>query len=112
MFRAQRVLRDERGFTLVEMAIVAVLISILILIVVGTGQASSTLAEKVACQANQKIILDALVSYHQSNGSYPDALTDLAPSHIRGAVPKCPTTGNAYQYDSTTGRAWCPVHEL
>lgn len=102
--------RDEDGFTIVELAVVATIIGILVLIVVGTGLSSTALANKVACQSNQKVIVDALGRYHQLNGTYPNDVSALSPDYIQRAVTSCPSTGRPYQYDRVTGRAWCLTH--
>lgn len=104
---------DESGFTLVEIAVVAVIISILVLIVVGTQSASTALAEKVSCQANQRTIYGSLAAYREANGTYPTQVSDLVPYYLRGSAGTvCPTTENPYDYNPTTGRVWCPVHGL
>jgi len=112
MFRVARLLQDERGFTLMELTFVIIILAILVLLVIGTYEASTTLAEKVTCESNLRSIRAAVAMYHSSNDSYPDALDDLSPSYVTGRGLRCPTTEAPYSYDASTGRVTCSVHNF
>ena len=67
-------LKNEKGFTLVELATVVVIIGILALIAVPIYRNVTTNAEKNACFANQRTIEGAWAMYKASgeNSGWPD----------------------------------------
>jgi general secretion pathway protein G len=72
---------DERGFTLVEMLIVIVLLGVLAGIVVfAVGNATSN-AKATGCNAEKRTINEALESYKANTGVYPTAAAAGGGSH-------------------------------
>ncbi len=93
--------RNQKGFTLVELMVVVVIIGILVAIAVPVYKSTQDKAEKSACQANQRIIDSAVMQYQLDNsGEYPanlEALKDYFQDE-----PKCPVAGNTYEIPSAT----------
>jgi prepilin-type N-terminal cleavage/methylation domain-containing protein len=88
----------ERGFTLVEMLIVIVILGILAGIVVfAVGNATSN-AKTTGCNAEKTTILDALESYKAHTGVYPTAAAAGGGSHtamdlLTGNAATAPASG-------------------
>ncbi|MGI6467977.1 MAG: prepilin-type N-terminal cleavage/methylation domain-containing protein [Syntrophomonadaceae bacterium] len=59
MRRAQ----DQKGFTLVELMVVVVILGILVAIAVPLYNAQTEKAKKATCQANQRMIESAIVQW-------------------------------------------------
>jgi competence protein ComGC len=104
-----RRVQDERGFTLVEMMAVLVVISILVSIVLGSYIFSTRKARETTCSANVRIVNEMATKYFYDTGGWPDTLDDLIPNYIRDSKSfVCPDSGQPYNYDNSTGAVTCP----
>lgn len=77
----QKKLKSEKGFTLVELMAVVVIIGVLALIAVPIYRNAKGNAEKSACQANQRTIESAWLIYQadSNQGTWPN-------DYIAGAI--------------------------
>jgi prepilin-type N-terminal cleavage/methylation domain-containing protein len=102
-------MRDERGFTLIEMTVVVLIMSILVGIALASFVFSTAKAKSTACKANLRTIKTSLEVYKSQAGKYPDDLEDLVPDYIQTDTDiRCPETGLVYEYDNSTGEVHCP----
>jgi len=69
--------RDQRGFTLMELMIVIVIIGVLAAIGVPAYKNYVTEAKKSACSANRHTIATALGMYYAENGAYTTGIDNL-----------------------------------
>ena len=82
--------KDNRGFTLVELMVVVVIIGVLTAIAVPVYTASTKKAEKGACEANLRMIDSAIQQYMMNKGEAPNDMSDLEEYFLDG-VPHCPS---------------------
>ena len=85
----QRMARDERGFVLIELMIVLVILSVLAgTVMLGMGAISDT-ANGATAGANRDTCQVAVAAYTTDHGGVaPTANDDLAP-YVSGATPDC-----------------------
>ena len=98
---------NHRAFTLIEMLIVIVVISILVGVLLPNFRGTQDEANTQRARAEMRTLATALESYyiHNSN-AYPSALTSLttASPRIINRVPTDPFNGStAYQYATSSG---------
>ncbi len=123
--------RRRRGFTLIEMLIVMLVISILAMLVIPRMLAARRRAKETQLSGNLKQLRDAVERFEANVGAWPPALTDVVAAngdaisgdfdgrggHVdrtaydgpymimpRGGLPVDPFTEAAdWEYDNTTG---------
>jgi prepilin-type N-terminal cleavage/methylation domain-containing protein len=123
----------RRGFTLVEMLIVVMVVAILAMLVIPRAMGATRRAKETELRGNLKQLRDAIERFEASTGAWPPQLTDIVaangaaisgdtdgrggtvdrkaydgPYMIQGnaaAIIPDPFTGAAdWVYDNTTGR--------
>jgi len=105
---------SRKGFTLIELVVVIVILGILAAVAVPKFVDLSDKAKEQACKANRGAIASACTMYYASlaaNGStpaFPTAYTDTG-LYADGTVPTCPG-GGTYTYNATTGKVTCSEH--
>lgn len=97
--------RKNKGFTLVELLIVVLILAALAAIAVPRIGASAANAKGKACATNIDIINGQIELYTANTGSAPAVLTDLTNDgdYFPDGAPTCPVTGGAYSLDAATG---------
>lgn len=103
----KNILRTEKGFTLIEMMIVLLIISILLLIAVPAMTNSNKVVQDKSCEATVKLVQSQVAAYKMDNNDneYPTDLTDLKDNYVDSI--KCPD-GDELDYDSESGKVFKP----
>lgn len=104
----RRVLKNHKGFTLVELMVVVVIIGILVAIAVPVYSSSTKTAERRAVEANLRTIDSAIMQFQVANdGTSPTdiSLQLVGTDKFLAAKPAGPGTTTNYSIDSTTHRA-------
>jgi type II secretion system protein G len=99
--------RRERGFTLVEIMIVVLIIGILLAIAVPSFMSARERSRANACRANLRQIQAAKEQWAMANNREPTATPtrdDLSPTFIQN-WPSCPA---GFQYDNNIGNLSTP----
>ena len=106
----------RKGFTLVELLLVVLIIAVLASIVVPRLSSASAEASNSKCDANWANLIRALELYAANNdGSYPADQTAFNSSILNSntyfphGAPTCPY-GTAYTYVSTSGQETVTQH--
>jgi general secretion pathway protein G len=113
-----------RGFTLVELLVVIVVLAILAAIVLPKFMDSSTRSKESSLKTDLRLLRNSISLFQSDIGKYPNTLADLAETDktkVKGAdgavvsatdwhgpylgsVPNDPISGGAFTYDNATGK--------
>lgn len=113
-----RALKQQRGFSLVELMIVVIILGILVAIAIPVYRVSQKEAETKACKSNQRLIESAAEQYYLKEGSYPSDVDALVNGGYLKNKPKCPdetvsatnreySLGNNGKLNVTNGKLQC-----
>ena len=98
-----------KGFTLIEVLLVVVIIGILSAVVIPRITYSQRNAKIAACNANVATLNSQIELYHSETGNWPANLNALVTADYIDAIPICPL-GTAYTYSTTTHRVSKHTH--
>ncbi|MGB3913054.1 MAG: prepilin-type N-terminal cleavage/methylation domain-containing protein [Syntrophomonadaceae bacterium] len=113
--------RDSKGFTLVELMVVLLIIGILIAIAIPIYNSTQKNAKQRACDANIRTIEGAAAQYYSTVGEWPSmsdltTATDDEDNRYIKENPQCPFGENldentvTYEIDENTGEVRCLVN--
>jgi type IV pilus assembly protein PilA len=112
--------KNQKGFTLVELLIVVVILGILAAVAIPRFLTTRDQAQYRTCQANMSAINSAVEEYCFQNSIVAGAAVAsidavITPDRFPDGVPHCPRSGvAAYTLGTTAGldfnRATCPWH--
>jgi len=110
-------LKDERGFSFLEMTFVLAIIGFLMLIGIPNYKAVAEKAQKTSCEANRKLIEAQLENYYLEHHSYLAGTTDeilgkLVDEKYLKDIPDCPVKDGIYTIDITAEPivVTCDIH--
>lgn len=109
-------LRRTSGLNFVQLLVVVAIVGVLIVYVLprymgSAGPTASSVRGPIAqardtvCRSNLDQIRSAIQTQTIGGGSPPSSLSDLA---LPPDITKCPSGGEPYRYDASTGRVSCP----
>ncbi|MEW6203089.1 MAG: prepilin-type N-terminal cleavage/methylation domain-containing protein [bacterium] len=97
-------MKKARGFTIIEVMLVVILISILAGIAIPRYVISAQRAKVQACEMNRAIINKAVESFYFAEGTWPDLdLTDIKTNvnYFPDGIPTCPVDMTSYTLADT-----------
>jgi len=99
----------EKGFSLVELMVVVVIIGVLVAIAIPVYNRTTDRAEKGACHANQRMI-EGAASQHAMNEdiSIDEVGINDLDVYFNDGTPTCPSGGT---YDIVDGKVSCDKHD-
>lgn len=104
--------KNKRGFTLVELMVVVLILGALAFIAIPRIGQSSTRAKINACETNVDLLNSQIELYYATQGSWPSSLSTITSdaNYFPDGEPVCPF-GDPYVYSSTTHRVASHSHE-
>ena len=90
-------MRSKKGFTLVELMVVVIILGILVAIAIPIYNNVTGDAQKKACAANERTLEGAVAMYQAANsGKMPTTVNELVTGGFIEAEPTCPVKGSSY----------------
>ncbi len=83
-------LRNENGFTLIEMMIVLLIISVLILVAIPNVTKHSKSIDEKGCDAYLKMVEGQVQAYKMDNKKFPVSINELSTADYLPENAKCP----------------------
>lgn len=83
-------LKNNHGFTLIEMLVVLMVISVLIILIVPNLNSNSENINEKGCEALTAVVQAQVDAYYIDSGGYPDELDDLVDDYINAEQKTCP----------------------
>ena len=102
-----RRIHSQKGFTLIELMVVILIIAILVAIAVPVFNIARNAAYRRTCQASLRTLDGAVQTYNASEDGWPSGVSALIPDYVK-EEPLCPIDSAAYTYSSTTHDFTCP----
>lgn len=98
-------MRTLKGFTLVELMIVVLILGALAAIALPRIIGGANTAKVNACATNVDLINSQIELYYANEDDWPDSLTDVTgdPNYFPDGAPACPF-GTDYDYDTDIHR--------
>ena len=98
-------MNSRKGFTLVELLIVVLILGALAAIAVPRIMGGAKTAKTNACKTNVDMLNSQIELYYANKDAWPAAITDVTddPNYFPESTPECPF-GTAYNYSAVTHR--------
>lgn len=95
-------MKEEHGFTLVEMAAVLLIISVLLLLLVPSMSDGKSRADSVSCEGSVRIVESEINLYYAEHKAYPESLAVIKRNGSGDTLTySCQSTN--YTYAPATG---------
>lgn len=103
---------NQRGFTLIEMLIVLMIVSVLMLLIIpNLGNKGKEVKDK-GCEALVSVVQTQVDSYYLENNEYPSDMDVLVDDkYIRPNQKQCPNSETTLVYDAVDGKVSLPANE-
>jgi type II secretion system protein G len=100
--------RNNKGFTLVELMVVLLILGILVAIAIPIYNSTQANAQKKACQTNLRTLDGAAAQYMAEQGNWPGDVNDLTSKNYIKTAPNCPSNNAAgYTWNATDNEFNC-----
>lgn len=100
-------MRSKKGFTLVELMVVVIILGILVAIAIPIYNNVTGDAQKKACAANERTLEGAVAMYQAANGGAMPDVDDLVNGGFIEAEPTCPVDGSSGYRINSNGTVSC-----
>ncbi|KAA1040111.1 competence type IV pilus major pilin ComGC [Macrococcus equipercicus] len=85
----KKVFRSDEGFTLIEMLLVLLVISVLIIVIIPNIAKQTDNVQQTGCQAQVKMVQGQIEAYRLQNGTTPASIQELVPEFLKSNQTTC-----------------------
>ncbi|TDM13147.1 competence type IV pilus major pilin ComGC [Macrococcus lamae] len=85
----KKLFRNDDGFTLIEMLLVLLVISVLIIVIIPNIAKQSDNVQDTGCKAQVKMVQGQIEAYKLQNGTAPVSIQALVPDFLKENQTKC-----------------------
>jgi len=100
-------MKSKKGFTLVELMVVIVILGILVAIAIPVYNNITESAEASSCKANQRTLESALMQWYAAGNNDKPNKDNLVKDYLV-EFPKCPTNDTEYEIPDKGVPVTCP----
>lgn len=105
-------LREEKAFTLIEMLIVLMIVSVLMMLIIPNLGSKSKDVQSKACNALVSVVQTQVDAYYLEYYTYPATLDELVETnYIRESQTTCSNSNTKLVYEPITGKVSSPSNE-
>jgi general secretion pathway protein G len=104
-------MRAQRGFTLVELMVVMLIIGVLAAIAVPSYVSSIKSAREAVLREDLHVMREAIDSYTMDKDKAPDSLDDLVQAGYLKSIPKDPMTQSATTWNTDSSDSYSDVDQ-
>jgi competence protein ComGC len=96
--------KNQKGFTLIEMLVVLMIVSVLMILIIPNLGSKSEDVQSKGCEALVSVVQAQVDVYYLENNKFPKDLQELVTgNYIRKNQTYCTTENNSLVYDSSSG---------
>ncbi|WP_042145914.1 competence type IV pilus major pilin ComGC [Paucisalibacillus sp. EB02] len=97
-------LKNQNGFTLVEMLVVLMIVSVLMILIIPNLGSKSQDVQSKGCEALVSVVQAQVDTFYLENNKYPSDLQELVvKKYIKENQTYCSSEENSLNYNSSTG---------
>lgn len=101
--------KNQKGFTLVEVLLVVVILGILAAVALPRFLTTRDASQRRTCQSNLSAMNAAIEEYQFMNGTWPTLVSEIATTtRFPDGTPACPKNG-VYSIDASLHRSVCTL---
>ncbi|MGY0692930.1 competence type IV pilus major pilin ComGC [Virgibacillus sp. FSP13] len=99
--------KNQKGFTLIEMLIVLMIISVLIILIVPNLGKKGQEVNSKGCEALVSVVQAQVDAHYLEKNKYPTSLQNMVDEYITKEQITCPSN-KKLNYNSSTGKVTAP----